>query len=141
MLTIPQRQALLADIKDDAHRDVLQSHLLYDAREILRAPEALLTEFPRLPGTDGRKMSKSYENTITLFEKPKTVANKLARMKTDSARIRRDDKGNPTTARCGNCTRFFQPMKPKLGRTTAVARPASVVWIVKNIWHNISMKP
>ena len=95
MLTIPQRQALLADIKDDAHRDVLQSHLLYDAREILRAPEALLTEFPRLPGTDGRKMSKSYENTITLFEKPKTVANKLARMKTDSARIRRDDKGNP----------------------------------------------
>lgn len=58
-------------------------------------PQALLTPSPRLPGTDGRKMSKSYENAIFLSDPPSVVSKKLATMITDPARKRRTDKGNP----------------------------------------------
>jgi tryptophanyl-tRNA synthetase len=64
-------------------------------REIFPEPQALLTPSPRLPGTDGRKMSKSYENAIFLSDPPDTVKKKLATMITDPARKRRTDKGNP----------------------------------------------
>jgi tryptophanyl-tRNA synthetase len=58
-------------------------------------PQALLTPTPRLPGTDGRKMSKSYDNAIFLSDPPQVVSKKLATMITDPARKRRTDKGNP----------------------------------------------
>ncbi len=58
-------------------------------------PEALLTPAPRLPGTDGRKMSKSYNNAIFLSDPPEVVNKKLATMITDPARKRRADPGNP----------------------------------------------
>jgi tryptophanyl-tRNA synthetase len=58
-------------------------------------PEALLTEYPKLPGTDGRKMSKSYENAIYLSDPPQTVQEKIRTMMTDPARARRADPGNP----------------------------------------------
>ena len=58
-------------------------------------PKALLTPSPRLPGTDGRKMSKSYNNAIFLTDTPETVSKKLATMITDPARKRRSDPGNP----------------------------------------------
>ena len=55
----------------------------------------LLTSAPRLPGTDGRKMSKSYGNAIFLTDAPDVVSKKLATMMTDPARKRRSDPGNP----------------------------------------------
>jgi len=58
-------------------------------------PEALLTSAPRLPGTDGRKMSKSYNNAIFLTDAPAVVSKKLAGYMTDPARKRRFDPGNP----------------------------------------------
>jgi tryptophanyl-tRNA synthetase len=58
-------------------------------------PQALLTPSPRLPGTDGRKMSKSYDNAIFLTDPPDVVSKKLATMITDPARKRRTDPGNP----------------------------------------------
>jgi len=58
-------------------------------------PQALLTPSPRLPGTDGRKMSKSYNNAVFLTDSPDTVSKKLATMITDPARKRRTDPGNP----------------------------------------------
>jgi tryptophanyl-tRNA synthetase len=58
-------------------------------------PQALLTASPRLPGTDGRKMSKSYNNAVFLSDPPDLVSKKLATMITDPARKRRTDKGNP----------------------------------------------
>ncbi len=58
-------------------------------------PRALLTEIPKLPGTDGRKMSKSYGNTIALGDPPDKVRAAVRAMKTDPARKRRDDPGNP----------------------------------------------
>jgi tryptophanyl-tRNA synthetase len=62
---------------------------------IFREPQALLTPTPRLPGTDGRKMSKSYNNAIYLSDPPDVVNQKLAGMMTDPARKRRTDPGNP----------------------------------------------
>src|SRR2546427_11272199 len=58
-------------------------------------PRAQLTSAPRVPGTDGRKMSKSYNNAIFLSDPPQVVSKKLATMVTDPARKRRTDKGNP----------------------------------------------
>jgi tryptophanyl-tRNA synthetase len=64
-------------------------------RIILVEPAALLTESPKMPGLDGQKMSKSYNNTITLREDPESVAKKIRTMPTDPARVRRTDKGEP----------------------------------------------
>jgi tryptophanyl-tRNA synthetase len=64
-------------------------------RVILNEPEALLTEAARMPGTDGQKMSKSYDNTIGLREAPDAVIKKVRTMPTDPARVRRSDAGDP----------------------------------------------
>ena len=56
-------------------------------------PQPLLTHFPRLPGLDNRKMSKSYDNTIDLSDDAKTVRKKIMRMYTDPKRIRADIPG------------------------------------------------
>lgn len=58
-------------------------------------PQAELTRSPRLPGTDGRKMSKSYGNVILLSESPEAIRKKIMPMVTDPARVRRSDPGNP----------------------------------------------
>ncbi len=62
---------------------------------ILAEPHALLTKASKMPGLDGQKMSKSYNNTIALREDPKQVEQKLRTMPTDPARVRRDDPGTP----------------------------------------------
>lgn len=58
-------------------------------------PQSLLSESPRIPGTDGRKMSKSYGNAIALDEEPLSVEQRLGRMVTDPRRVRRTDPGDP----------------------------------------------
>lgn len=62
---------------------------------VLPEPQVLLTPSPKLPGTDGRKMSKSYGNTIQLTDPEAEIRAKLKTMVTDPARIRRSDPGNP----------------------------------------------
>lgn len=69
-------------------------NFLYDT-SVLVEPEALLTEFPKVVGTDGRKMSKSYNNCIYLNDPPDVVEGKLKTMMTDPARKRRSDRGTP----------------------------------------------
>jgi len=64
-------------------------------RPIFPEPEVLLTEIQKLPGTDGRKMSKSYGNAVFLSDDPKEVDRKLSRMVTDPARVKRNDPGEP----------------------------------------------
>ena len=78
----------------DARADLLNREL-GTLKPIFPEPEALLTSAPRLPGTDGRKMSKSYGNAIFLTDPPEVVSKKLATMVTDPARKRRKDPGNP----------------------------------------------
>jgi len=63
--------------------------------EIFPEPEAILTKAKILPGTDGRKMSKSYDNTILMGDPPDVVAQKISIMVTDPARIRKTDPGHP----------------------------------------------
>ncbi|ODT81898.1 MAG: tryptophan--tRNA ligase [Nitrosomonadales bacterium SCN 54-20] len=62
---------------------------------ILSEPEAMLTTASKMPGLDGQKMSKSYNNTITLREDPESVTRKIRTMPTDPARVRRIDPGTP----------------------------------------------
>lgn len=62
---------------------------------IFPEPEVLLTETQKLPGLDGRKMSKSYNNAVFLSDSPKEIEQKLSRMMTDPARVRRQDPGEP----------------------------------------------
>jgi tryptophanyl-tRNA synthetase len=62
---------------------------------IFPEPQGLTTRVPRLPGTDGRKMSKSYGNAINLADEPETIRRKILTMVTDPARKRRSDPGNP----------------------------------------------
>ncbi len=76
-------------------RAVLAAAARGTGRTILREPRPLLTPTPRLPGLDGRKMSKSYGNTITLRDDPSAVWEKLRTMVTDPARVRRTDPGDP----------------------------------------------
>jgi len=63
--------------------------------EVFPVPEPLLTKVPKIPGTDGRKMSKSYGNAITLADAPEEIKQKLSTMITDPARKRRTDPGDP----------------------------------------------
>lgn len=79
-------------------RERLFGFLEGGGRIILPEPQALLTREARVPGLDGEKMSKSYNNTITLRETPAAVETKVRGMKTDPARVRRSDPGEP--ARC-----------------------------------------
>jgi tryptophanyl-tRNA synthetase len=70
-------------------------------------PQALKTKTPKLPGTDGRKMSKSYGNTILLTDPEAVVRQKLKTMVTDPARVRRTDPGNPDVCPVGDLHKIF----------------------------------
>jgi tryptophanyl-tRNA synthetase len=78
-----------------ADRDRLLGFLEGAGIAILPEPEALLTATPKVPGLDGRKMSKSYGNTIGLREDTDSIVKKLKAMQTDPARVRRTDPGDP----------------------------------------------
>ena len=76
-------------------RERLFGYLEGSHRVILPEPHPLLTDSPRVPGTDGQKMSKSYDNAIFLREDPATITTKVRTMQTDPARVHRSDPGTP----------------------------------------------
>jgi tryptophanyl-tRNA synthetase len=76
-------------------KERLFGYLEGTGRVILVEPEVLLTEASKLPGIDGQKMSKSYNNTIELREDPESVRKKIRTMQTDPARVKRSDPGDP----------------------------------------------
>ena len=78
-----------------------------DLCEVFPEPGALLTPSPKLPGTDGRKMSKSYGNTILLTDPEPEVRKKLKTMVTDPARVRRTDPGDPDKCPVGDLHKVF----------------------------------
>ena len=79
-------------------RERLFGYLEGSGKIILPEPQALLTPASKMPGLDGQKMSKSYNNTISLREDPDDISKKLRTMPTDTSRVRRTDPGDP--ARC-----------------------------------------
>jgi tryptophanyl-tRNA synthetase len=76
-------------------RERLFGYLEGGGKMILSEPQAMLTAASKMPGLDGQKMSKSYNNVITLREDAATVAKKIRTMPTDPARVRRTDVGDP----------------------------------------------
>jgi tryptophanyl-tRNA synthetase len=101
-------------------------------------PQPLLTPSPKLPGTDGRKMSKSYNNFILLSEPEESLRQKLKTMVTDPARIRRTDPGNPDVCPVGDLHKIFSDKetiaKVDVGcRTAAIGCIECKGWVADNI--------
>jgi len=94
---LERARALLAEQQNLSigDRERLFGYLEGGGRIILPEPQALLTQTAKLPGLDGEKMSKSYNNYISLREDPEVIAKKVRTMQTDPARGRRTDPGNP----------------------------------------------
>ena len=78
-------------------------------RRVLTEPQVVLTHTPRIPGTDGRKMSKSYDNFISLSEPNDSIRTKSRAMMTDPARKRRTDPGNPDICPVFDWHKLFSP--------------------------------
>jgi len=100
---LERARALLAEQQNLSigDRERLFGYLEGGGRIILPEPQSLLAETAKMPGLDGEKMSKSYNNFISLREDPDSVSEKIRTMQTDPARVRRSDPGNPA-----NCPVF-----------------------------------
>ena len=103
---VGQDQQAHVELTRELARRFNQFYKLGD-REVLPEPKCLLTPSPKLPGTDGRKMSKSYGNTIQLTDPEPEVRKKLKTMVTDPARIRRTDAGDPDKCPVGDLHKVF----------------------------------
>ncbi len=97
---LEKAQALLTEQQNISigDRERLFGYLEGGGKMILAEPQALLTPAPKMPGLDGQKMSKSYDNTICLREPLEDVQKKISTMPTDPARVRLTDPGDP--AKC-----------------------------------------
>jgi tryptophanyl-tRNA synthetase len=80
-------------------------------QSVLEEPRVMLTQTPRIPGTDGRKMSKSYGNAISLSESDESIRAKTKVMMTDPARKRRTDPGNPDVCPAYDWHKLFSPQQ------------------------------
>jgi tryptophanyl-tRNA synthetase len=92
----------------DERQSLLANHKVSFLR-VLSEPSVLLTKTPRIPGLDGRKMSKSYGNAITLSESDDDIRKKTKVMVTDPARRRRTDPGNPDVCPVYDWHKLFSP--------------------------------
>jgi len=93
----------------------------------------LLTPAAKLPGTDGRKMSKSYGNTIQLADPEPVIRQKLKTMVTDPARVRRSDPGNPDVCPVGDLHKIFSS-KETIAKVDAGCRSAGIGCIECKSW-------
>jgi len=119
MPAVLEKARKLAGEPKDSTRTSFSRHQMFEAaqqtrklspfgrKEILPEPRVLLTPSPKLPGLDGRKMSKSYKNFIGLSEPEADIRAKLKTMVTDPARVRRDDPGNPDVCPVGDLHKVF----------------------------------
>jgi tryptophanyl-tRNA synthetase len=103
---VGQDQAAHVELTREVARRFNQYYKL-NGSEVLPEPKVLLTPSPKLPGTDGRKMSKSYGNTILMTDPEPVVRKKLKTMVTDPARVRRTDPGDPDKCPVGDLHKVF----------------------------------
>lgn len=87
------------------------NHLYGAGESVLVEPQATLSEFPEVPGVDGRKMSKSYDNAIFIGDNEETTAKKVQAMVTDPLKVRRGDPGRPEICPVFGLWRFVNPLK------------------------------
>jgi tryptophanyl-tRNA synthetase len=104
---VGQDQQAHVELTRELARRFNSFYKLADGCEVLPEPKSLLTPSPKLPGTDGRKMSKSYGNTILLSDPEPVVRKKLKTMVTDPARVRRTDPGDPDKCPVGDLHKVF----------------------------------
>jgi tryptophanyl-tRNA synthetase len=108
-------------------------------KDVFPEPEGLLTEFPKVPGLDGRKMSKSYDNAVYLSDTPEVVEQKIRTMMTDPARKRRTDVGDPELSPVYHLHKIFSS-KQELDEVAHGCRTAGIGCIdckkilVKNVF-------
>jgi tryptophanyl-tRNA synthetase len=105
----------------------------HEPKIIFPEPQPLLTPAPKLPGTDGRKMSKSYGNTILLTDPEPLVRQKLKTMVTDPARVRRTDPGNPDVCPVGGLHKIFSSAETN-AKVNAGCRSAGIGCIECKAW-------
>jgi len=101
--------------------------------QVFPEPQTLLTPAAKLPGTDGRKMSKSYGNTIMLADPEPVVRQKLKTMVTDPARVRRTDPGNPDVCPVGDLHKIFSS-KETIAKVDTGCRSAGIGCIECKLW-------
>ncbi|WP_416399511.1 tryptophan--tRNA ligase [Allohahella sp. A8] len=124
-LALETARALVRDQQNISlsDRDRLLGYLEGGGKVILPEPQALLTPDSKMPGLDGRKMSKSYGNFISLREDPEEVALKIKTMQTDPQRVRRTDPGDPEKCPVWQLHQVYSPDSTKAwvweGCTTA----------------------
>jgi tryptophanyl-tRNA synthetase len=97
-----------------------------EGREIFPEPEMLLTHNPKIPGTDGRKMSKSYGNSLDIADEIPTLDKKIRTMMTDPARERRTDKGEPEKCPVWDLQKFFNRDEENLKELAHGCRTAGI---------------
>ncbi len=85
------------------------NHLYGGGQSVLVEPRATFSEFPEVPGIDGRKMSKSYNNTILLADDEETTTKKVRSMITDPQKVRRNDPGHPEICPVFHLWKLVQP--------------------------------
>lgn len=90
-------------------REIVRRFNFIYKNEILVEPESLLTPTPKVPGLDGRKMSKSYGNCIYMSDDAETVKRKIMPAITDPARMKRDDRGDPDVCIIHDYHRLYSP--------------------------------
>jgi len=107
----------MSELSRQKREDGLENFLAFDAdslhlftpHHVLNEPQVMLTQTPRIPGLDGRKMSKSYNNAISLSESDADIRAKTKVMVTDPARKRRTDPGNPDVCPVYDWHKLFSP--------------------------------
>jgi tryptophanyl-tRNA synthetase len=102
-------------------------------KPVFPEPQSLLTPAAKLPGTDGRKMSKSYGNSILLTDSEPVVRQKLKTMVTDPARVRRSDPGNPDVCPVGDLHKIFSS-KETMAKVNEGCRSAGIGCIECKGW-------
>lgn len=102
------------------------NHFYGNGGEIFPEPETLLTPTPKIPGTDGRKMSKSYGNALNIADEIPVLDKKIRTMKTDPARERRTDPGDPNKCPVWDLHKFFNPDKGQMEELAHGCRTAGI---------------
>ncbi|MDR3279938.1 MAG: tryptophan--tRNA ligase [Synergistaceae bacterium] len=95
-------------------------------RNVFPEPETLLTHYPKIPGTDGRKMSKSYGNSLDIADEIPVLDKKIRTMMTDPARERRTDPGDPNKCPVWDLQKFFNDDESQMREIPAGCRTASI---------------
>ena len=111
--------------------------------DVFPEPQALLTPVPRLPGLDGRKMSKSYGNVIYLADTSEEITKKVKVMMTDPARKRRTDPGNPEVCPVFSYHKLYSPgetieMVNRECRTAGIGCTDCKQWMSQNLIRELS---